>query len=89
MGEGNVFQRLPDIPKILKDGDPVYVSLLNDDGDEFLYQVTETEVVYKDDLELYQTEDSTVTLVACVPRLIYDHRILVTGKLVGIRREGA
>ena len=89
MGEGNVFQRLPDIPRILKDGDPVYVSLLNDDGDEFLYQVTETEVVYKDDLELYQTEDSTVTLVACVPRLIYDHRILVTGKLVGIRREGA
>ena len=88
MGEGNVFQRLPDIPRILKDGDPVYVSLLNDEGDEFLYQVTETEVVYKDDLELYQTEDSTVTLVACVPRLIYDHRILVTGKLVGIRREG-
>ena len=88
MGEGNVFQRLPDIPRILKDGDPVYVSLLNDEGDEFLYQVTDTEVVYKDDLELYQTEDSTVTLVACVPRLIYDHRILVTGKLVGIRREG-
>ena len=31
-GEGNVFQRLPEIPALLSAGDPVYVSLLNEDG---------------------------------------------------------
>ena len=86
-GEGNVFQRLPEIPALLSSGDPVYVSLLNEDGDEFLYQVSATKVVHQDDLALYDTDDSTITLVACVPRLVYDHRLLVTGKLVGIKRR--
>ena len=88
-GEGNVFQRLPEIPALLSAGDPVYVSLLNKDGDEFLYQVSATKVVHQDDLALYDTDDSTITLVACVPRLVYDHRLLVTGKLVGIKRKAA
>ena len=87
-GEGNVFHRLPEIPALLNAGDDVYVSLLNEDGDEYLYQVTETTVVYQDDLALYETDDSTITLVACVPRLVYDHRILVIGKLVGVKRAG-
>ena len=84
-GEGNVFQSLPEIPAMLKNGDPVYVSIVTDDG-EYLYQITETEVVHQDDLQLRDTDDSTITLVACVPRLVYDHRILVTGKLVGVKR---
>ena len=87
-GEGNVFRRLPEIPGLLNAGDDVYVSLFNEDGDEYLYHVTETQVVYQDDLALYETDDSTITLVACVPRLVYDHRILVTGKLVGVKRAG-
>ena len=85
-GEGNVFQKLPEIPALVNSGDPVYVSLLNEDGDEFLYQITETEVVHQDDLQLYETEESTITLVSCVPRLVYDHRLLVIGKLVGVKR---
>ena len=85
-GEGNVFHRLPEIPNLLNSGDPVYVSLENQDGDEFLYQITATRVVRQEDLALYDTDDSTITLVACVPRLIYDHRIVVTGKLVGVKR---
>ncbi len=85
-GEGNVFQRLPEIPRLLNNGDAVYISILNGEGDEFLYQVVETARVHQDELNLYETDDSTVTLVACVPRLIYDHRILVTGKLVGVKR---
>ena len=85
-GEGNVFQKLPEIPALVNSGDPVYVSLLNEDGDEFLYQITETKVLHQDDLKLYQTDDSTITLVSCVPRLVYDHRLLVTGKLVGVRK---
>ena len=54
------------------------MSLLNMDGEEFMYQITSTTVMHRDDLSLYDTEDSTITLVACVPRLIYDHRIVVS-----------
>ena len=85
-GEGNVFRRLPEIPEILKNGDPVYVTLLNEAGEEFMYQVTNTVVVHRDDLALYDTDDSTITLVTCVPRLIYDQRLVVSGKLVGVRK---
>ena len=85
-GEGNVFQKLPEIPALVNSGDPVYVTLLNEDGDEFLYQITETEVLHQDKLQLYETEESTITLVSCVPRLVYDHRLLVVGKLVGVKK---
>ena len=84
-GEGNVFARLPEIPGLLKIGDPVYISILYDDG-EYLYQVTATQVVHEDDLRLYETDSATITLVACVPRLYYDYRLLVTGELVGVKR---
>ena len=85
-GEGNVFRRLPEIPEILKNGDPVYVTVLNKDGEEFMYQITHTTVLHRDELSIYETDDSTITLVTCVPRLVYDHRIVVSGKLVGIRK---
>jgi LPXTG-site transpeptidase (sortase) family protein len=84
-GEGNVFSQLPEIPGLLKDGDPVYVTINSGDGD-FLYQVTETQVVYQDDLRLYDSDGAEITLVACVPRLVYDHRLVVTAKLVGTRK---
>ncbi len=83
-GEGNVFQRLPDIPKLLQDGDPVYITI-ETDGGEFLYQATETVQVHQDDLRLYDSDNSSITLVACVPRLVYDHRLLVTAELVGVK----
>ena len=83
-GEGNVFTHLPRIPELLKDGDPVYVTIESEDG-TFLYQVTETTQVHEDDLRLFDTERSTIILVACVPRLVYDHRLLVTARLVGVK----
>ena len=90
MGEGDVFRRLPEIPDLLRMGDPVYVNVRNEAGDEFLYQITETKVVHQDELAPYvygeQPEKAAITLVACVPRLVYDHRILVIGELVGVKR---
>ena len=83
-GEGNIFQRLPDIPEQLRNGDDVYVTLENEEGHVFLYKVTATDVVHQDDMRLYDTKGATITLVACVPRLVYDHRILVSAELVGI-----
>lgn len=84
-GEGNVFHRLPEIPDLLRDGDDVFVELESVDGHIFLYKTTRTEVMHEDDLELYGSDTAQLTLVACVPRLIYDHRIVVTAELVGIK----
>ncbi len=83
-GEGNVFHRLPDIPEKLRNGDEVLVELENEQGHIFLYRVTATDVVHQDDMRFYDSSNATITLVACVPSLVYDHRILVTADLIGI-----
>ncbi len=92
-GEGDVFRRLPEIPDLLRIGDPVYVEILNEAGDEFLYQITETKVVHQDALAPFvygeDARRAMITLVACVPRLVYDHRILVIGELVGVKPAAA
>ena len=90
-GEGDIFRRLPEIPNLLKMGDPVYVEVRNEAGDEFLYQITETKVVHRDDLAPFvygeDPDKAVITLVACVPRMVYDHRILVIGELVGVKPD--
>ena len=83
-GEGNVFSRLPQVPGLLRDGEDVHVVLISE-GREYLYQVSETDIVPEDDIALYQASDARITLVTCFPRLKYDQRLLVTAKLIGIR----
>lgn len=83
-GEGSVFKRLPEVPDLLRDGDDVFVELAAEDGRTYLYKVSRTEVMHQDELRLYDADSAQLTLVACVPRLVYDHRILVTAELVGV-----
>ena len=83
-GEGDVFVGLPRIPDLLRAGDPVYITLKTPDGD-FLYQVTDTRKVHEDDLRLFDEDGSSIVLVSCVPRLVYDHRLLVIAKLIGVK----
>jgi LPXTG-site transpeptidase (sortase) family protein len=84
MGVGAVFSHLPVIPSMLRNEDDVYI--ITDNGiRQFLYKVTSTKVVHENELELYDTLESTIHLVTCVPRLVYDHRLVVTGKLVGVK----
>ena len=83
-GEGDVFAGLPRIPDLLRAGDPVYITLKTPDGD-FLYQVTDTRKVHEDDLRLFDEDGSSIVLVSCVPRLVYDHRLLVIAKLIGVK----
>ena len=81
-GEGNVFSGLPKIPELLRSGEDVFV-LAESIERVFIYQVTETDLIHEDALILYNTDDSRITLVTCFPRLKYDHRLLVTAKLIG------
>ena len=78
-----MFRSLTRIPEMLKE-DPVDVIVQNDEG-EFLYRVTDTRAVHEDELRLEDSSYPTITLVACVPARVYDHRLLITAELIAIR----
>ena len=82
LGEGSVFFNLRQVPGKLQNQEDVYV--ITETGQtQYLYLVTSSQVVHQDDMALYETGQSSIHLVSCVPRLVYDHRLIVTGELVG------
>jgi sortase (surface protein transpeptidase) len=81
LGEGSVFFDLRKIPGKLRDGEEVFI--ITDNGQEqYLYRATSSQVVPQDNMKLYDTGRATIHLVSCVPRLVYDHRLVVTGELI-------
>ena len=82
-GEGNVFRSLPKIPELTKNS-PVYI-FLKTDSFSYAYQVYKTEVVHHTQLAVSDSGHQDITLVTCVPRFYYDHRLLVTAALVGVK----
>jgi len=81
LGEGSVFFNLRQVPGKLRDNEDVFI--ITETGQtQFLYLVTSSQVVHQDDMALYETGLATIHLVSCVPRLVYDHRLIVTGELV-------
>ena len=84
-GEGSVFRDLPQIPGLLRQGEKVFLILHNRDNTEFLYEVTHTDVVKASRFMLEESDSRIVMLVSCVPKYVYDHRLLVTASLVGIK----
>lgn len=84
LGEGSVFYDLPLIAEKLRNGEEIHA--ITDNGNQkYLYRITSTRVVHQDDLELEQSDQATINLVTCVPKLVYDHRLIVTGQLVGMQ----
>ena len=82
--EGNIFNDLPEIVDFLKSNRQVFV-MINSGNHQFLYQVYKTEVVHQDLLQLTNSQIAEITLVTCVPKYKYDHRLLVTASLIGVR----
>ena len=82
LGEGSVFFNLRKVPDKLRSGEDVFIITENGQG-QYLYRVTSSQVVHQDDMRLYDTGQATIHLVSCVPRLVYDHRLIITGELVG------
>ena len=78
--EGSVFYRLPEIPHLLRNKEDIHITLHNDTS-VFVYKIHGTKVIHEDELILSNTTDSTVHLVSCIPRFIYDHRLVVSGTL--------
>ena len=83
-GEGNVFQRLPEIPRMLQRGEAVQVLMESNDR-EYVYQVYRTQVVRRDELRITNSGKQDITLVTCWPRFHYNQRLLVTAALVEVR----
>lgn len=82
LGEGSVFFNLSKIPGMLQDGKDVFV--VTDNGEnQYLYRISSSRVVNQRDMRLQDTGQATIYLVSCVPRLVYDHRLIVSGELVG------
>ena len=82
--EGNVFHKLPEIASFLSNGDPVYIHLTNYEK-EYVYQAYKSEVVHERELKLYDAGLENIVLVTCFNRPYYDHRQLVSARLVDIR----
>ena len=85
LGEGNIFNRLPEVVEMIKN-DPVDVIIETDD-EAFLYRVTGSIVIPKEELALYRTATATITLVASFPSRVYSHRLLITAELIAARLE--
>ena len=84
VGEGSVFYNLTRIPDMLGSGQDVFV--IADTGSrQYLYRIISTEVMHQDEIRLFNTGWASIHLVSCVPRLVYDHRLVVTGELVGVK----
>ena len=82
LDEGSVFFNLQLAADELRVGNDV--DIITDNGTEqFLYRVTGTRVVHEDDLTLENGDGARIHLVSCVPRLVYDHRLIVDATLIG------
>lgn len=84
VGEGSVFYNLTRIPDMLRNGQEVFV-IAETGPRQYLYRITSTEVLQQDEMRLYNTGWASIHLVSCVPRLVYDSRLVVTGELVGVK----
>ena len=81
LGEGSVFFDLRKIPGKLRAGEEVFI--ITDNGrEQYLYRAASSQVLPQGDMKLYDTGRATIHLVSCVPRLVYDHRLVVTGELI-------
>ncbi len=85
LGEGNIFNRLPEVVEMIKN-DPVDV-IIETESEAFLYRVIASNVIPKEELELYRTDTATITLVASFPSRVYSHRLLITAELIAARLE--
>lgn len=82
MGEGSVFFNLAEIPELIKEGRDVF-AIAESEESQYLYRLGSAQVVHEDDIRLYSSGGATIHLVSCVPKLVYDQRLIVSGELIG------
>ena len=83
-GEGNVYHNLPEVAQHLRNGDPVYIHIKNENR-EFIYQAHESQVIHKSEMQLYDLGIQSIMLVTCANRPYYDYRQMVRAHLIDIK----
>ena len=84
VGEGSIFFNLPLIPSMLEKGNEIYI-IAENEHTQYLYLITSSEILHEDEMKLYSSGWASIHLVTCVPAFIYDHRLIISGELVGIK----
>ena len=84
-GKGaNNFGGLTKAPDLLVDGEEVLL-VVGNGSQEYLYLGTHTDVIHSSALRLSSTDRATVHLVVPVPTGLFDHFLVLSGELVGMR----
>ena len=81
--EGAIFRRLPEISEMIRN-EPVDIFLATDEA-EYLYRVTGTQQLHRDDLFLAESDNAQISLVTCWPFRVYDYRIVVSAVLIAVK----
>ena len=88
-GEGRVFKRLPEIPLRVQNGEEVEVFIYTEDK-TYIYRVVQNDVVTPNEIRVFApTEKPSLTLITCVPDLVFSHRLIVTGLLIKVADVGS
>ena len=80
----NGFGGLTDAPGMLAKGNDILITVGNG-SQEYLYLGTHTSVIKSATMQLSSTDLATIHLVAPVPPGLYDHFLILSGELVGMR----
>lgn len=82
--EGEVFKRLPEIPKLLDAGQAVDI-IISTDKTKYLYRVVGWDLVKPEAFDVFaQTAEPTVTLITCYPDYSYWDRLIIKSRLVAM-----
>ncbi len=81
--EGDIFRRLPEISEMISN-DPVDIFITTSDA-EYMYRVTHTRQLHRDELSLTESSNAQISLVTCWPFRVYDHRIVVSAVLIAVK----
>ncbi|MBI3744782.1 MAG: sortase [Chloroflexi bacterium] len=88
-GEGSVFKRLPQLPALLRGGQVVEVYVYTETK-TFIYQAVATDVLDPDDSRIFgQSGKPLLTIITCVPDLVYSQRLVVSAVLTKVADGGA
>ena len=80
----NSFEGLEDAPELLEEGEDILI-FVDNGSDVYLYAATHTDVIADDELHLSGSHRSTIHLTVPVPSGLYDHFLILSGELVGVK----
>lgn len=87
-GEGSVFKRLPEIPRLLQAGQAVEVFISTAEK-TYVYRIVASDVVKPEDVRVFEATDKpTLSVITCVPDRVFSDRLVLTGLLIKVSDRG-